>query len=360
MKENVTERSVTERSGTTQTKSSVILTGIKPTGTPHIGNYLGAIKPAIERANNSDATSLFFLANYHALNTVKDAKTMAENTKTLVCTWLACGLDPRKTIFYRQSDVPEIFELATILANVTPKGLLNRAHAYKAASQTNMKLVNYGDDLFELTEAADKGINMGLYLYPLLMAADILLFGTNYVPVGSDQKQHIEIASDIAKSFNAVYGNVLTVPKPLILEDVATCPGTDGRKMSKSYNNIIPIFGTESDLKKAVMRIVTDSTQPQDPKPTSHTIFQLYKQFASPEQVSKFAEQFEKGISWGDAKQQLFEVINEMLKPIRNKYDLYAKYESVGLERILNDGATRARKIARQTLDKVRKAIGVM
>jgi len=324
----------------------VVLTGIKPTGTPHIANYFGAIKPAIEAAAKGGADSYFFIADYHALTTVKSAKELAKFTKEIACTWLACGLDIAKTVFYRQSDVPEIFELTTILNNVTPKGLMNRAHAYKAAAAANS---DAGRD-------TDYDINMGLYSYPILMAADILAFGTDFVPVGSDQKQHVEIAADIAKAFNAIYGRTLKVPEAQINTDVATISGLDGQKMSKSYGNIIPLFASSSELKKCVMRIVTDSSLPTDPKPLDNVIFQLYRLVAA--KITKFAKQFAQGIGWGDAKKQLADELEQFIAPMRAKYEhLMNNYHEV--EKILSDGAVKARKVAAETLAQVRKSIGI-
>ncbi|MDR0462315.1 MAG: tryptophan--tRNA ligase [Christensenellaceae bacterium] len=313
----------------------IVLTGIKCTGTPHVGNYLGAIRPMIDMGGTH-----CFIADYHALNQVHEPKAHAESVKQVACTWLACGLDPKKTVFYRQSDVPEVFELATILTNVTPKGLMNRAHSYKAAIASNI----------EQKRDADFDVNMGLYNYPILMAADILLFNTNLVPVGSDQKQHIEIACDIAKSFNAVYGDTLVVPKETIREDVATIQGLDGRKMSKSYGNIIPLFCDSAELLKCVKRIATDSSAPNEAKPKEHLIFQLYKHFTGKELDNK--------IGWGDAKQKLFEAMDKVIAPMREKYNhLMSHYAEV--EKILEKGSVEARGVARETLDRVRKAIGV-
>jgi len=310
----------------------VILTGIKCTGTPHIGNYLGMFRPAIDSANSSKSASFFFIANYHALNQVKDVKELAHSTREVACTWLACGLDPARSAFFRQSDVPEVCELATILNNVTPKGLMDRAHAYKAAKD------------------AGQEVNMGLYNYPILMAADIILYDTKIVPVGQDQKQHIEIAADIAKAFNAIYGSVLVVPQESIRKEVAIIPGLDGRKMSKSYGNTIPLFCDEAELLKCIKRITTDSSAPDAPKSREHLIFQLYKHFAGKELDNK--------ISWGEAKQKLFEVMNTAIKPMRERYNyLMANYGEV--EKILADGAKRARITAQATLARVRAAIGV-
>jgi len=317
-----------------------ILTGVQATGTIHVGNYLGAIQPAIKSANSTNDKSSFFIANMHSLNTVKDAKKLQQFTREIACTWLACGLDTKKTVFYRQSDVPEIFELATIISNVTAKGLLNRAHSYKAAIQRNLDAKRDPDD----------DVNMGLYLYPMLMTADILIMDTNFVPVGADQKQHLEMAGDIAKAFNAVYGQTLVVPKEIIKTDVGTIPGLDGRKMSKSYGNVIPLFCGEDELLKCIKRIATDSSAPTDPKPTDHLIFQLYKHFTGTDLDNK--------IGWGDAKQKLFVAMNEAIKPMRDKYNyLMANYNEV--EIILADGAKKARAVARKTLDRVRNAVGV-
>ena len=309
-----------------------ILTGITCSGTPHIGNFLGAIKPAIERANQADSKSYFFLADYHALNQMKGAGELQRSVKEIACTWLACGLDPKKTAFYRQSAVPEIFELAVLLSNATAKGLLDRSHAFKQAV------------------ADGRDVNMGLYFYPVLMAADILVMDTDLVPVGADQKQHVEIAADIAKSFNAIFGKALVIPEVLIKKEVAVIPGLDGRKMSKSYNNTIPLFCDEAELLKCIKRITTDSSAPNAPKDPNHLIFQLYKHFAN---VS-----LDTRIGWGDAKQKLFEAINTAIKPMRERYNyLMANYAEV--EKILSDGAVRARQVAQVTLARVRKAIGV-
>lgn len=319
--------------------SPTVLTGIKPTGIPHIANYFGAIKPALDAAT-SQGKSFFFIADYHALTTVKNPADLKQYIKEIVCAWLACGLDPNKTVFYRQSDVPETFELSTILNNITPKGLMDRAHAYKAALQEGST------------------VNIGLYTYPILMAADILLFDSNYVPVGQDQKQHIEIAADIANSFNAIYGKVLTVPEGLIRKEVATIPGLDGQKMSKSYGNIIPLFASPDELLKCIKRIITDSSAPTDPKPTDHLIFRLYELCASKEKIAAFKIRFNQGIGWGDAKKELFNELNAYIEPMREKYHhLIGNYTEV--EKILHDGACKARKVASETMNRVRKAIGI-
>ena len=312
----------------------VVLTGVKPTGIPHVGNFFGAIKPAIELG-----ADYLFIADAHALTTVKDAKLMRGLVRELACAWLACGLNPSKTVFYRQSDVSEIFELFTILQNTTAKGLLNRAHAFKAAG-------------------AEESINMGLFNYPLLQAADILAFGTTHVPVGQDQKQHIEIAQSIAKAFNAVYGETLVVPAPQISKEVAIIPGLDGRKMSKSYGNQIPLFHPPADLKKYIMRITTDSSLPTEPKPTDHVLFQLYSLFATGQEAAAMKKRFKSGIGWGEVKAELFEVANRVLTPMREKFDYYMQNYAEA-EKILQDGAARAKEKARATLDRVKVAVGL-
>ena len=324
-----------------------VLTGVKPTGIVHIGNYFGAIKPAIEMANQTEGASYLFIADYHALTTVKDGKQLDEYVKDLACTWLACGLDVNKTIFYRQSDVPQIFELSTILSNYTAKGLLNRAHAYKATVQLAT----------EQGQEPDHNVNMGLFNYPVLQTADILLFDTHLVPVGQDQKQHIEMSADIAKAFNAVHGNVLIVPEPLITKEQAVIQGLDGRKMSKSYGNQIPLFAKEIELKKFIKRIVTDSSLPSDPKSTDCLIFQIYKLFATEKESISMEERFKKGISWGEVKEELFQIANRVLSPMRERYEYYLS-NFTEVETILDTGASKARNIAQKTLARIRKAVG--
>jgi tryptophanyl-tRNA synthetase len=317
-----------------------ILTGIKPTGTVHLGNYLGAIKPAVAMANNRDNDSFLFIADYHALTTVKTAEELHRWTREVACVYLACGLDPKKTIFYRQSHIPENFELSTILMNVTPKGLMDRAHAFKAAKQSGRE------------------VNMGLYTYPVLMSADILAYDTNLVPVGEDQKQHCEIAADIAESFNAVYGETLVIPEPYITKNIAVIPGLDGRKMSKSYNNTIPLFCDEAELLKCIKRITTDSTAAADPKPITHLIYRLYSYFTDKERTKEFEAKFKNGIGWGEAKNELFTAVNSAIKPMREKYNYYmTHYDEV--EKILQDGERRARAVSGAVLARVRKAIGI-
>ena len=327
----------------------VVLTGIKPTGIPHIGNYFGAIKQAIEMSNNDEFDNFYFIADYHALNSLKTKEDLQMYTKELACTWLACGLDPKKVLFYRQSQIPETTELCWILMNVTPKGLMDRAHAYKACVQYNEQ---NGKD-------ADDGINMGLYNYPILMAADILLFNSKFVPVGADQKQHVEMARDIAKYFNKKYGYCLVVPQERIQEKTATLVGLDGRKMSKSYGNQIPLFCDEAKLRKLISTIKTDSSLPTEPKSTDCTLFEYIKLFGSEQKIAEMKQRFAEGISWADAKKELFEIMNTYLKPMRDKYDYYmSHYDEV--EKLLKEGEKNAKVIANETIDRVKKAIGVI
>lgn len=324
-----------------------ILTGIKPTGKLHIGNYFGAIKPALELLDKLEGEALFFIADYHALNTLKNPDLFKEYSYDIAATWLACGLDERKIVFYRQSDIPEIFELNWILSNVTPKGLINRAHGYKASVEENLK--NKMEQ--------DYGINMGLYNYPILMAADILTMQTDLVPVGEDQKQHIEITRELARVFNNTYGNCLTIPTEIIKKEIGSIPGLDGRKMSKSYNNVITLFSDEKKLKKQINKIVTDSSAPDEPKSTDCLVFKVYQLFANDKQVHEMKTKFEKGISWREVKQLTFEIANEHLKPMREKYNYYLKNPNK-IDEVLKQGAEKARKIAQKTLEDVRIKIG--
>lgn len=327
----------------------IALTGIKPTGIPHIGNYLGAIKPALKLSETCEAR--YFIADYHALNACKDPVELKNMTVEIASAWLACGLDPNKTLFYRQSDVPETFELSTILMAFTPKGLMNRAHAYKAIVQSNLE---NGKD-------PDDGVNMGLFTYPVLMAADILLFDTDFVPVGTDQFQHIEMAQDIAQSFNYVYKTqALKFPQPIAQEDTKTVVGLDGRKMSKSYNNTIPMFCTEKELKKLIMSIVTNSQTVEEPKdPDTSNIFALYKNFASQEQIENMRTRYLKGgLGWGQAKQELFEVINTELTPIRERYYYWMNHQEE-IWNTLKEGSQKARSLASEKIKQLRKIIGI-
>jgi len=333
----------------TQTTKAV-LTGIKPTGSPHIGNLLGAIRPALRLADDPTLQALYFVADYHALTSVNDAKELRHLTYEVSASWLALGLDPARVLFYRQSDIPEIFELSWILACATSKGWMNKAHAYKARVAENERDQN--PDL-------DAGVSMGLYSYPVLMAADILLFDTDLVPVGQDQRQHVEIARDIALRMNHVYGEgLLKLPAALVDANTATVPGLDGRKMSKSYDNTLPLFLPRDKLKKAVNRIVTDSSPPGTPKdPATSVVFQIFEQVASKPEVEQLRQRYQAGIGWGDAKAQLFEVLDQLLARPREQYNALMA-DTNHIERLLAEGAERARKIAGPVMDRVRQAIG--
>ncbi|MDE0298065.1 MAG: tryptophan--tRNA ligase [Candidatus Poribacteria bacterium] len=326
----------------------IALTGIKPTGPPHIGNYLGMIKPALELAQNHQA--LYFLADYHALTTVKNREKLIQLTYEVVAAWIALGLNPDEVIFYRQSDIIEVFELTWILNCFAAKGLLNRAHAYKAIVDDNLKA---GRD-------PDKQINMGLYNYPVLMAADILLYGSHVVPVGLDQKQHLEMTRDIAETFNKNYGEILVLPEASIKEEVMTIPGTDGRKMSASYNNTLPVFAPPKELRKRVMRIVTDSKRPEDPKdPESCNVFAIFRHFAAPDDIESTRQRYIKGeLAYGDIKTELFELLESTFGSAREFYNhLLADRDEI--DRILIKGAEEARAIAMPIIERVRKAVGV-
>jgi tryptophanyl-tRNA synthetase len=329
-------------------QKKVSLTGIKPTGTPHFGNYFGAIKPALELADRYQAR--YFIADYHALNTVKNAQEMSDHTYEIAATWLACGLDPEKCLIYRQSDVPETFELSTFLMAFTAKGFMNRAHAYKAKSTDNLAA----------EKDVDAGVNMGLYTYPVLMAADILLYDTDIVPVGRDQKQHVEITADIAQCINHAYDQeVLRIPEPIISESVGLIPGMDGRKMSKSYNNTIPLFLPPKKLRKLIMKIVTNSQEVEEVKePEGCNVFGLYKLFATEAQQDILAAKYRAGgMGWGHAKQDLYEAIEAVISPMRDRYDAFIQDKDY-LDKVLLDGADRAREIARNTMGRARKAAG--
>ncbi len=334
----------------TAPKKSVVLTGVKPTGQPHIGNYLGAIRPAIEFSRQAGTETWFFVADYHALTANPDPKKFRDLTYDLAATWLACGLDPKHSVLYRQSDVPETMELNWILACYTTKGLMNRAHAYKAKVQENQEQGK--DDL-------DFGVNMGLFTYPVLMTADILLFNADKVPVGEDQTQHLEIARDVAQRFNRQYGNVLRVPATVVQKANNNVPGLDGRKMSKSYENVIPLFEESPRLKKLVARIKTDSTPPDAPKSTEGSlIFELYTAFASAEQIESLRGKFAAGISWGAAKEELFQVMETYLAPKRERYNQLMS-DRGELDRLLREGSLRAREVASANLRRIRQAIGI-
>jgi tryptophanyl-tRNA synthetase len=326
-----------------------VLTGITTTGTPHLGNYVGAIRPCIRASHDVDVKSYYFLADYHALVKNQDPERMRQSTLEIAATWLALGLDTERAAFYRQSDVPEILELAWILTCSTAKGLMNRAHAYKAAVQEN---ADAGED-------PDFALTMGLFSYPVLMAADILMFNATHVPVGKDQVQHLEMARDIAQRFNHRYGEHFVLPKAVVEDHVAVLPGRDGRKMSKSYNNTIPLWLPEKALRKAIMKIVTNSLEPGEPKdPDDSALFAIYAAFASQEQREDMRQAYREGIAWGQAKQQTFELINEELIQGRERYDaLIAKPEQI--EETLAAGAQSARAFATPFLAGIREATGI-
>lgn len=325
------------------------LTGITPSGTPHLGNYAGSIRPAIAASKRADVESFYFLADYHALIKCQDAARVHRSTLEIAASWLACGLEPENVFFYRQSDIIEIPELNWLLTCVTGKGILNRAHAYKAAQDKNAAENREGDD----------GVTAGLFMYPVLMAADILMFNANKVPVGRDQVQHLEMARDIASSFNHLYGSHFVLPEVVIEDNVATLPGLDGRKMSKSYDNTITLFTPRVQLQKLIMGIVTDSRAPGEPKSTDGSaLFSLYQAFSTPEQTEKMRADFANGISWADAKKMVFERIDAEISPMREKYDaLMAEPEKV--EVILQAGAEKARQISAPFMRELRHAVGL-
>jgi tryptophanyl-tRNA synthetase len=334
------------------TTQKVSLTGIKPTGEPHLGNLIGAIRPGLALAD--EYQTMYFIADYHALTTIRDPELMKHYTRSVAATWVAAGLDTERTVFYRQSDIPEVFELTWIMACMTPKGLMNRAHAYKAAVDRNRAA---GSDL-------DAGVNMGLYNYPVLMAVDILIADADVVPVGNDQAQHVEIAADIAGAFNHVYGDRFRFKIPQLVTPSAdagrTLPGLDGRKMSKSYDNTIPLFVPEKQLRKVVRRIATDSTPVEASKdPDGAAVFQLFEQFAPADAVAETRKRLEAGgMGWGELKDQLFEVLNEQLTPLRERYEQLMAPDSE-LDDLLAAGGRQARERAKPILDGVRKAIGI-
>ena len=335
-------------------RRKIALTGIKPSGEPHLGNYVGAIRPALELARTAEFESRYFIADQHALTGTPAAGDIASWTRSVAATWIAAGLAPERTVFYKQSDVPETFELTWILSCVTGKGLMNRAHAYKAARDRN---VAAGED-------PDAGINMGLYEYPVLMAADILIMESDLVPVGRDQLQHVEIAADVAGSFNHRYGEGfrLRIPEAVVPPETTghTLPGLDGRKMSKSYDNYIPLFLPAPKLKKLVRRIPTDSTPVEAPKdPDSSSVFQILAQFAEPDVVADTRKRLEAGgVGWGDLKNQLADVLETQLGPLRARYEELVAPGSE-LDAILARGGEIAREQASRTLRGVRRAVGV-
>ncbi|RAI72047.1 tryptophan--tRNA ligase [Pseudomonas fluorescens] len=334
---------------TTRTR---ILTGITTTGTPHLGNYAGAIRPAILASRDSNADSFYFLADYHALIKCDDPLRIQRSRLEIAATWLAGGLDIDRVTFYRQSDIPEIPELTWLLTCVAAKGLLNRAHAYKASVDKNV----------ETGEDPDAGITMGLYSYPVLMAADILMFNAHKVPVGRDQIQHVEMARDIGQRFNHLFGQgkeFFTMPEALIEESVATLPGLDGRKMSKSYDNTIPLFSSAKEMKDAISRIVTDSRAPGEAKdPDNSHLFTLFQAFATPAQADEFRSELLQGLGWGEAKNRLFQLLDAELGESRERYNQLIE-RPADLEDILQHGAKKARAVATPFLNELREAVGL-
>lgn len=328
----------------------IYLTGITTTGTPHIGNYAGAIRPGIEASKDLETSHFYFLADYHSLAKNEDPDKISRSTLEIAAAWMALGLDTEHAYFYRQSDIPEILELTWILHGMTAKGLMNRAHSYKASVQANLDSGN---------KDPDKGITMALFSYPILMAADILIFKSTKVPVGQDQKQHVEMARDIAQRFNHHYGTTFVLPEPVIGENTAVLKGLDGRKMSKSYNNTIPLFAPEKRLRKLIMKIKTNSLEPGEPKETEgSTLYDIYRAFATPAETAAIERAYADGIAWGDMKQRLFEYINEHLKPARDTYERLIADPAV-VEAELLKGAERARALAVPYVAQIRDAIGI-
>lgn len=316
------------------------LSGIKPTGIPHLGNYLGMIKPAIKLQETHE--SFYFIADYHALTSIRDPAIINKNLFDLTAVFVALGMDFEKNAFFRQSDVPEVTELTWILSCITPKGLMERAHANKDAIAKNQE------------------INMGLFCYPILMACDILIYDSNFVPVGQDQKQHLEITRDLAIRFNNIYGDVFVIPEAIIQKNVATIPGIDGRKMSKSYGNVIPLFAPEKEFRKAIMKITTDSKSVNDPKdPETCNIFSLFKSFANENEKNDLAKLYQNGgMGYGEAKQICFEKLNSELKGPREIYH-EIRDDKKKLREILELGREKARFIARKVNQRIRDKVGI-
>ncbi|WP_090138202.1 tryptophan--tRNA ligase [Limnohabitans sp. DM1] len=326
-----------------------VLTGITTTGTPHLGNYVGAIRPTVQASRNAHNDGFYFLADYHALIKCDEPARIQRSTLEIAASWIASGLDTDKVTFYRQSDIPEIPELTWLLTCVTGKGLLNRAHAYKAAMDKN----------HEAGKDTDTDVSAGLFMYPVLMGADILMFKAHKVPVGRDQIQHIEMARDMASSFNHLYGEHFVLPEAVIEESVALLPGLDGRKMSKSYDNTIPLFAPAAQMRKQIAAIVTDSKAPGEPKATEGSaLFQIYQAFASAEETATLAKAYADGIGWGDAKQLLFERIDREVAPMREQYQSLIN-NPAQLDKILLAGADKARQLATPFMRELRHAVGL-
>ncbi len=325
------------------------LTGITTTGTPHLGNFVGSIRPSVQASLRPGVQSFYFLADYHALIKCEDPVRIQRSTLEIAASWLAAGLDPEKVTFYRQSDIPEIPELTWLLTCVTGKGLLNRAHAYKAAQDKNQAAAREQDD----------GVTAGLFMYPVLMGADILMFKAHKVPVGRDQVQHIEMARDMGASFNHLYGEHFVLPEAVIDDNVATLPGLDGRKMSKSYDNTIPLFSSREQLKKLISGILTDSRAPGESKDTEGSaLFQIYQAFATEEETAALRKAYAQGIAWGDAKQVLFERVDQVVAPMREQYEALIN-NPARIEATLLAGAERARQIATPFMRELRSAVGL-
>jgi len=325
------------------------LTGITTTGTPHLGNFVGSIRPSVQASLRPGVQSFYFLADYHALIKCEDPVRIQRSTLEIAASWLASGLDPEKVTFYRQSDIPEIPELTWLLTCVTGKGLLNRAHAYKAAQDKNAAAGREQDD----------GVTAGLFMYPVLMGADILMFKAHKVPVGRDQVQHIEMARDMGASFNHLYGEHFVLPEAVIDDNVATLPGLDGRKMSKSYDNTIPLFSSREQLKKLIGGILTDSRAPGEPKDTEGSaLFQIYQAFANEAETAALRKAYADGIAWGDAKQVLFERVDQIVAPMREQYEALIN-NPARIEQTLLAGAERARAMATPFMRELRSAVGL-
>ena len=325
------------------------LTGITTTGTPHLGNFVGSIRPSVAASLTPGVQSFYFLADYHALIKCEDPVRIQRSTLEIAASWLAAGLDPEKVTFYRQSDIPEIPELTWLLTCVTGKGLLNRAHAYKASVDKN----------HEAGRESDDGVTAGLFMYPVLMAADILMFKAHKVPVGRDQVQHIEMARDMGASFNHLYGEHFVLPEAVIDDNVATLPGLDGRKMSKSYDNTIPLFSSRAQLQKLIGGIVTDSRAPGEAKDTEGSaLFQIYQAFATPEETAALRQQYANGIAWSEAKQVLLERVDQVIAPMREQYEALIN-DPARIEQTLLAGAERARQAATPFLRELRSAVGL-
>ncbi|MBX2884009.1 MAG: tryptophan--tRNA ligase [Granulosicoccus sp.] len=326
------------------------LTGITTSGTPHLGNYVGAIRPAVEASHDTAQDGFYFLADYHAMIKNQDPGLLRKSRQEIAASWLALGLNTDHVTFYRQSDIPEIPELTWMLTCQTAKGLMNRAHAYKAVVQENVT-ADASDP--------DRGITMGLFNYPILMSADILMFKATHVPVGRDQIQHIEMARDIAQRFNHHYGELLVLPQVVVEERTAVLSGLDGRKMSKSYGNTIPLFESSKRLRKSIMKIKTNSQEPGEPKdPEGNTVFEIYRAFASDQQSDQLRKAYAEGIGWGDAKQLLFELVDSVLAEPRERYgELIA--EPSRIDAVLREGAERARALSQPYMVQLRQAVGI-